>query len=282
MKRLGIFAHYDGDGDVKRYILEHMKALAVHCERVVFVSTGELGANALAKAAEVADEVLCRPNVGFDFGSWKSVLDRIDLSAWDEVVLTNSSVFGPIGDGLDKAFARMEGEAVDFWGMTDNFEIQWHLQSYFLVFRRTALASEAFRQFWASVLPYKNKNQIIRSYEVGMTNFLQESGLRCSALVPAQSMFPGGLLSSLYKKRWRRNPTCFNPERLFELGMPYVKVELLRDNPLEIRLGPIKRRMRAAGFDFDLVEFDRPKKPRGVAKWMADARSQLDTLLGSR
>ena len=57
--------------------------------------------------------------------------------------------------------------------MTDSFEIRWHVQSYFLVIKRRALQSLAFSQFFNAVLPYRDKDQVIRSYELGLTRFLR-------------------------------------------------------------------------------------------------------------
>jgi rhamnosyltransferase len=280
MRRLAILAHYDAQCEVKRYILEHLRALRPLCSRVVLVSTSPLAPAEIEKAERYADEVALKENRGYDFGAWQSVLERSDLSAYDEVILTNSSVFGPIDEGgLRRSFERMENEPLDVWGMTDNHEIRWHLQSYFLVFRRRVLDSPAFANFWTSILPYSDKFQVIRSYEVGLTTFLTEAGLRGRALVPAHTLFPRIYrVLRRYRRRWRVNPTCRVPEVLVDRGMPYVKVELLRDNPLEIDLRPLTRRLKRIGFDFSLVEFDRAPRPHGLAKLVAKMRERVEAL----
>jgi hypothetical protein len=54
------------------------------------------------------------------------------------------------------------------------------------------------------------------------------------------------------------NLTCLAPMQLLHHGMPYVKVELLRDNPARVDLRPVWRALDMAGYDRGLVEFDRP------------------------
>src|SRR5258706_15691942 len=109
-------------------------------------------------------------------------LQGIDLSVWDELVLTNSSVFGPLFP-LRESFDGMSGNPCDFWGMTGNHEIAWHLQSYFLVFRRNILHSPLFGQFWRTVLPRQDKKATIRNYEVGLTRFFEKYRFRAGQLI---------------------------------------------------------------------------------------------------
>lgn len=256
MKRLAIFAHFDGQAEVKRHITFYLKALREHCAEITFLSTAPLPEAELAKVRPYCGTTLLKENVGLDFGMWKHALDRMEVGDWDEIVLTNSSVFGPLWS-LAPAFDRMSRSACDFWGMTDNLEIAWHLQSYFLVFKRSVLGSAAWRSFWSAVLPYRNKDQVVRSYEVGLSVFLVENAFRAEALVPIRSLPPLPFPIRLVKKR-NRNPTTFYPTLLLERGMPFVKAELLRDNPARIPLGPTRRAIDAAGFDRGLIAFDRP------------------------
>ena len=64
----------------------------------------------------------------------------------------------------------MDAAGWDFWGMTENWELCRHIQSYFLVFRRPVLASPALPTFFESVLPFRNKKNVILAYESGVTN----------------------------------------------------------------------------------------------------------------
>ena len=61
------------------------------------------------------------------------------------------------------------------------------------------------------------------------------------------------------------NPTTTQPVELLRAGMPFVKIELLRDNPRSIPLEPVILELEKSSWDSSLVEFDRPVKPRGLS-----------------
>jgi lipopolysaccharide biosynthesis protein len=267
--RVTLFAHFDGDHRVKPYVTEYLGRLRQVSPRIVFVSTSRLGEPELDKVRPHVEKVLVRENAGYDFGMWQHALERTDLGDCDELVLTNSSILGPIHP-LEPILRRMGDDACDFWGMTDSFEYRWHLQSYFLVFKRRALASEAFRRFFGSILPYRSKGPVVLGYEIGLTAFLVENGLVPGAFAPVESWASWTQRRRMaLERRW--NPTLFHPEKLLSLGMPFIKVILLRDNPGDVPLGPVYRAMEAAGYDVGLAELDRASNPRD-ASWRGRAR----------
>jgi len=264
MKRLALFAHFDAQAQIRRHILYHLEQLRLVCDEIVFVSTSPLAQSEIAKVSGLCSQVLLKENKGMDFAMWRHAMRHVDVKTFDELVLDNSSVFGPI-DPLAPIFDKMNRTAADVWAMTDNVELDWHLQSYFVVFKPRVLHSPEFEEFWNGVLEYRNKTQIIRSYEVGLTTFLIESGFRAVPLAPVACLPPYPF--------WRRilgairgcNPTCGYPLELLRMGMPFVKVELLLDNPLRVDLGPVYEEMRRRGYDMSLIEFDRPPRKRNVS-----------------
>lgn len=211
--------------------------------------------------------MIVRENLGYDFGSWRHALASESLEEFDELVLVNSSVFGPMPGQLEVAFRRMREVPADFWGMSDSHQMDWHLQSYFLVFRQPLLRSPAFAAFWERMLLHDTKAQTIRSYELGLTQWLRQAGFRGVPLV-STARFTPEWRKRLWPRGWKLNPTArFGPE-LLDAGMPYVKVELLRDNPYGVDLRPVRERMARAGYDPALVEFDRPAPPGlGTRAW---------------
>jgi len=281
MRRLAIFAHYDADNRVRRYILYLLEQLHEECEDICFVSTSELPRSELDKLRGVCSEVMLKDNVGLDFGMWQHALERLDLASYDELVLVNSSIFGPIRP-LGPIFRRMDSVPCDFWGITDNVEIAWHLQSYFLVFKQQVLRSPAFARFWQSVLPYRDKDQVIRSYEVGLTIFLREAGFVAEPVVPMDLVLSWSVGAQFAPKRWSHNPTSYHPVSLIEAGCPFVKVELLRDNIAKIPLEPVYRMVAEAGYDMTLIEFDRPpKQDRTYPPWPERANLFVKRLSGA-
>ena len=262
-RRLCIFAHYDAQGEIKPFVVYYLRKLREVCGDLVFVSVSNPSSTELRKLDGIASSCLFRENVGYDFAMWRLGVSQTDLAGYDELLLTNSSVFGPLWP-LESVFERMAGVPCDIWGMTDNGEIAWHLQSYFLVFRRQIIESEAFRSFWASVLPYQNKTQVIRSYEIGLSIFFKEQGFHLVSLVKVDDLYRSSSRIRLWKPGSRKNPTCSKGLALIDAGMPLVKVELFRDNPLGVDLRPVRHAIERTGYDLDLLVYDRPRHAKAV------------------
>jgi lipopolysaccharide biosynthesis protein len=262
--RLCVFAHYDSQDEVKPYVLHLLRALRQECDEITFVSTSTLPETEIEKTRDHCSRTMCKDNAGYDFGMWKYALERTDPECCDELALVNSSILGPLFP-LHPIMQHMEAQDCDFWGMTDSKQVAWHLQSYFLVFRACVLRSQAFRQFWHAVLPYRNKDQVVRSYELGLTVFLQEHGFRAQPVRAVDSLPSPISLSRFRRKRF--NPTHKRAGHLLARGFPFVKLELLRDNPEHIHLGPIFRAIQRSGYDMSLI-------PAGIASDRSRWRSQ--------
>ena len=127
--------------------------------QVCFVSNSEIAPESRSQLARICESVIVRENTGLDFGMWRRALADHDLSGFDELLLTNSSVVGPL-QPLAPFWQTPALAGCDFWGMTDNAIPAPHLQSYFLVFRRQVIQNPRFMEFWRSVLPYTDKVQI--------------------------------------------------------------------------------------------------------------------------
>jgi rhamnosyltransferase len=228
VKRLILFAHFNPDGRVEPFVHAHLRALRELGGTLHFISNSPLPEAELERLRTVADAILERENTGVDFGMWKAALGRVDLADYDELLLTNSSVIGPVTP-LAPLFQRMAGDPCDFWGLTESGEVIRHIQTYFLVFRAAVLRSPAFRQFFDSVLEYRSKNHMILSCEVCFTTWLQEHGFTSAVAFPLEPRDNGLLWNLLYRRRLRRNirlkknPTLYYPEMLMRAGMPYGK-----------------------------------------------------------
>ena len=279
-RRVAIFIHYDNRGRVHDYVLHYLAALReVGFEIVVVSNAPKLGEAALQQLQPLCAEIVRRKNVGYDFGAYRDgVLALGDLSRFDELLLANDSVYGPLY-ALEETLARCDdGAAV--WGVTDSWERRYHLQSYFLLFKKPALLHPSLGQFWRGVKHVQSKLWIIRRYEVGLTQSLIRGGLRCVALFPhrtAVSAFDtavraGGLLDSealtaqhrdylrtLYRAVERGDPVnmthFFWDFLITDLRCPFIKRELLTQNPMGVpfiwRWEQVIR--KATDYDTDLI-----------------------------
>jgi len=227
MKKLVCYAHFDGKGQVRPFVQHALQMIRPCCADLVFVSNSPLTDQDQALLAASATHVIVNNNTGYDFYMWKLGLESVDLSLYDEVILMNSSVFGPLFT-MEPVFSAMAAVACDFWGITECFQMQPHIQSYFLVFRKAMVRSEAFRLFWNSVLPYTNKLQVIQSYEVGLTQWFVESGFRAGVYCCFEQI---GLLCRNAGKRLRRkdNTSVKFALELLQAGSPFLKRDAVRN-----------------------------------------------------
>lgn len=253
-------AHYDIDGRLDNHVLYLLNALRNQAQTCILVSTSGVDIDGQNALLESNIKLIQRKNIGYDFYSYKTAILDLDLTYYDELILCNDSIYGPFYD-LDLLFDRPPKNC-DFWGITENYEFAHHLQSYFLVFNKAVLHSSAFREFWQRVESLDDKNQIIRQYEIGLTQHLLSKGFRCKALVASTNINKWKRVRLSWrqyietiKRRWQEkqfwrdvfavvflnrqigvNPTHSEWEALIQYHrIPFIKVELLRDNPKKIK-----------------------------------------------
>ncbi len=236
--KLCVFSHFDRDGKVDDYVIYFVAQLSRLGFGIIFVSTAdELEDEGISRLQPLCREIVVRDNVGYDFGSWRAGLELAgDLDGVETLVLANDSVYGPVHD-LASVFATMQGRGLDVWGITDSWQLRYHLQSYFMVFEKAALRSPAFRNFWKSLPAFRFERVLIWHCEVGLSQGLIKAGLSLGALCEYGQMrsehramvleaedrsFTAGPLNSTHSL-WKL--------LLSEHDCPFLKVGLLRDNP---------------------------------------------------
>lgn len=179
VKRLCVFAHFDKDNIVDEYVLFYLRDIRKVADRVVFVSASSLNSETISRLKNICDSVIIRKNEGYDFASWQTALKSETLKDFDELILCNDSVYGPLLP-LELVFGAMRGESCDFWGMTGSHDIAYHIQSYFLVFKKTILDSGVFQKFWESTNIPQSKKEVIKLCEIGLSQTLLSAGFKAS------------------------------------------------------------------------------------------------------
>ena len=262
MKRLALYAHYGPKPQVARYVLHYLQQLRLLDFQITFISNSVISRESEGELRKFSTRIITRENTGYDFAMWQQGLAETDLAEFDELLLTNSSIVGPMHPLADlwKKPALADG---DFWGLTDNDELAVHLQSFFLVFRPQVFRSARFAEFWRSVLPYQNKFHTICSYEVGLTQWLAEGGFKW------QAAFPRDHIRNLFRERqnlfaavrrrirrapWRNNTTIAQPDILYQAGMPFLKLALLRESGLEFSPQMALSLLQKANLPGDVLE----------------------------
>lgn len=180
-RRACVFAHFDQDDDVDEYVYWYINELLTVCGSLVFVTVSKISQEQQQRLGALGINVVVRENVGYDFMSYRLGIEQLSLPEFDELVLCNDSVYGPVYP-LRQLFELMQQRSADFWGATDSYELKYHLQSFFLVFRASALNAPAFIRFWREVSIIPDKRRLVEAYEIGLTQSLITAGLEADSV----------------------------------------------------------------------------------------------------
>jgi Rhamnan synthesis protein F len=217
-ERVAILAHWAGTTSLSRSVTTVVAGLLDDGYHVVLVSTTEdPGQLEWTDGRPPGVTVVRRPNLGYDFGSWATAIDRYPqvLNA-DRVLLINDSLAGPFAP-FDHLLARFHATRADAWGMTDTSQFGRHLQSYCLGFPGRSLQATPIRQFWRDIRVEQSKDDVIWRYEIGLSQLLRRERFVWDVAVPSHRVVADG-----------KNPTIIGWRALLDRGFPFVKRELLR------------------------------------------------------
>ena len=254
--KIAVFSHFDAQGMVHDFVAHYLQQLSEAGFTVIFVSNApRLAEETVSRLRPYCGLILRRANVGYDFGAYKDGISQIpDLGSIENLLLANDSVYGPF-QPLEGIVARMD-QSADVWGITDSWVRHHHLQSYFLLFNRAALQSASFSRFWSRFRYVNSKRFIISAGEFGLSRELDAGGLRCQALFPYRTIVnellpvvlnaksahyealdPGSrvfirrIAFALRHGRSVNSMHFFWDYLITRRGCPFLKRELLRDNP---------------------------------------------------
>jgi GT2 family glycosyltransferase len=216
-----VFSHFDAQNEIKDYVIEYISALSEFMD-VIFVSTAEdLTEESIQKADAYCKSIIVKKNVGYDFGAWKTGIDAMgsSLDEYEQLILCNDSVYGPLFD-LEDIFETMKSN--DFWAMTDNYEIEYHLQSYFMTYTKKAFTHNVFKSFWKDLKIYPNKQILIETNEIGFSKSLMDTELSYAAYYSCKDKNYVNVLHYYWE------------ELIVQHKFPFIKNELIKRNPLNL------------------------------------------------
>ncbi len=215
-KKVVLLAHWDPDDRIDPYVQYLAKSLKSTGWKVILSSASKPCEQSLEQWHDWADAIVYRTCQGYDFTSWKAALELFpSLYEASELVLTNDSYFGPFGS-FEPMHVTMDSIACDFWGITENRELQPHLQSYYLVLRASALQHEAFKMFMERV-PLSADRSTAILFEINISLWLASHGLQPAAFIPASD-----------DRALHVNPVLHYWQQVFERGAPLIKRDLLK------------------------------------------------------
>lgn len=220
LDQVAVLAQWSPDSRLTRSVSELAASLVDHGYPVLLVSAAD-GPDPLRWPGDVPEHVtvLRRRNVGYDFGSWAVALDRYPaIAAADHVLLVNDSMAGPF-QTIDHLFKMFDETGADVWGLTDSTQLgTHHLQSYCLGFKHGCLQEPPLAKFWHDICIEATRDDIIHRYEIGLSRLLHREHFSVDAAFRHGEVVRGA-----------DNPTIHGWRRLLDLGLPFVKRQLLRE-----------------------------------------------------
>ncbi|WP_327037049.1 rhamnan synthesis F family protein [Methyloterricola oryzae] len=237
--KLCVFASYEPSGDVPEYVRYFLRKLQANSFDIVLVTTSaRLDEPTIIELQNYCRRIIHRRNVGYDFFSWKvGLILTEDVSRYEKVALINDSVFGPFCS-LDSYLAKMDTDPSSLWGFCDSVETgRHHLQSWFLYFDRSHVASSVFETFWRAVTVISSKNEIVMKYEIGLSEAFKAAGSGIRAIFPYMEIRTAALkLGDRFQYHEQLAKVELNPTLkmwdilLRDFGFPFIKKELLTRN----------------------------------------------------
>ncbi len=221
-RRLLVYVVYDRRGDVGEYIPYALAGLRPHADHILVVVNGSLSDTGRAALEPACDEILLRPNVGFDIAGHRDALRHLGerVEEFDEIVLANDTWYGPVRS-FGPVFERMDAREVHFWGMTEHPEqrphpftgvgvMPRHLQSFWIVVRREMFASQMWRRYWRDLPEISSYNDAILRHETVFTETFERAGYVADVAFPS-SGYPS------------EHPAIFHADLLVRDGCPLMK-----------------------------------------------------------
>jgi lipopolysaccharide biosynthesis protein len=217
--RVAVVAHWDPVGRVTRSTHALLGALEMAGFEIVLVSAEEGdGPLGWGQQAPVGLTVLRRPNLGYDFGSWATALDRFPgIKSARLVLLMNDSLAGPFAP-IQPLLDHFDRSQADVWAMTDTTQLGHHLQSYCLGFKGGCLESPALAAFWRSIRVEESREAVIDQYELGLGRLLERERFATDVAIPGWRVVEGD-----------DNPTTIGWRRLLDEGFPFVKRQVITE-----------------------------------------------------
>lgn len=250
LNRLAVFSHFDKNFVVQDYVFFYLSELSKLNIDIIFVSDCDIEDEYLNKLSKYVIHSITGRHNEYDFGSYKRgflfARENLDLNKYDELLFINDSCYAPLFP-IKNMFDKMSNLNVDFWGVTSNFNSYLsnisHIQSYFIAFKKQVFLSDLFNNFILNIKQEINKKEIIKKYEIGLTDLLNKNG------------FSFDVFSELSKKNYAVQLLSYK-EIVTRDKVPFVKrnIPLLKAFVLPFNFK--KFIIKHTSYDYSLIEKD--------------------------
>ena len=234
-----LLAGFDKNNIIQDYVVFLVQELSKISD-VYYFADGNMSQKELSKISAYTKYAQSSSHCGKDFGSWQFLIHYIgwkELEKYDEMIICNDSIYGPMTD-MEDIFEFMELKNYDFWGLTENYHSNYHLDSYFMVFNQNIIKNCKFQEFWKNITPEIGDE----NYETVLTPFLTELGF----------------IGNSYIKNYKKEDQLAYPLHLIKYNkMPFIRIKSLKTPELNLKEpvfyidGRIKNK---TGYDTNLIK----------------------------
>ncbi len=216
-----LYASYDSNSVIQPHVVDQLSFFSQAGYQIVWVSTSnEVSVFEFNKIHDFVKIALLRSNEGYDFASWRLGYELVKDLKIDSLIMMNDSCLGPAFD-FTPLLQRMEILEDVAYGITKSYEIAPYLQSYFIHFGRKLIESGLVRRYFNRIRILKSKWGIVRFFEIGGSQFLENAGIELRALVDPKDAKVATVMSELKLTDPVRDPAG---KKWVELGLnPFWK-----------------------------------------------------------
>ena len=253
MRRLCLFAGYSHAGRIDDHVVHYVRELSKFAD-VYYQAANDMVDGELEKLGTITLGSWAEAHAKYDFGSWEKLFFRIgwqEVQNYDVVILANDSNYGPVSD-LGAIFSRMDTEEVDAWGITENYGVTRHMQSYFFCFGRAVFEGSFFREFFESIAVEGSKRDICLKYEIGLSKLLTDKGIAFSTFIDRSTLdVPFGADVSTFQNT------------LLRCGSPFLKRKVFSEHGFASE-DVAETRALLEGLGYPMEDIPEPVAPRPV------------------
>ena len=249
--RLAIFVHWSESDQISKHDQNLIHCLASEFDQVFVVCNRNRTSNRNHPLLDNPDskiQIIERVNEGYDFGGYQAgmLLIREFSDSLSEVLLINNSIF-LLKSSLTELIQAVRHSDFDVTSITSSTEETFHLQSYFLHFKKRTLRDYGLWDWFSQLETTSNKRATVTSLEIPFSTEMNELGFTCGAIWDSQQsvnfMYSAAGSNLLNEFRSQTgwivsmrgffggqplNPMHYMWPHLLELGCPFIKKDLVR------------------------------------------------------
>lgn len=171
---------------IDEYVFNYLSSLRGMGVHIIFLSCypiNNVDKNSLLTRCRVND-IHTAPNSNNDFAAWAWAIQHNVISEDIEgLLLTSNRILGPLFN-LEPILEDMNSRQLDFWGLTESYHKDWHLQSHFLHFNRKTFRSEEFKTFFHNDFSFSSFDiDRMKENEINLSKSLRAAGFIGAAFV---------------------------------------------------------------------------------------------------